>query len=814
MIINGHWQLAQYPTDVPDKALFLDGLNWIAATVPGAVQYDLMSHGLLSNPYASTKNAFDAAWVAKSDWLYKCNFTISELSREGHWVLKVNGVDTYGEVWIDNTFLGEVCNNYRSYEMQVPAEALKYGENTLYIRVKAHDRMMKGVKEAEELLDRRDGVEGLQGKSLIRRYQRSFFTNSSLLNIGTGVLGIGINRPVELCFYSGAYVSDCFFRTTSISANMAKGEVHVKINGAEDKAITTCISIYDNDGEIVSYSAQSRNDSVYVSIPSPKLWWPVGYGEPYLYDLVVQLKVNGSCVHEIKQKIGIRLIQLEQDGTANRETFQFRINGKPIYVRGQNFIPLDYIKVYGSKEDYTRFFKLLKNANTNLLRIWGGGMPESEDFFNMCDSMGILVWQDCFMHSNVYPDYDPEFVKEILDESTEIIINARKHACLAIICGGNEQIEGWEEWGWSFDLARFYGRKILDKLALLSKGLCPDLPFVENSPHGGKYAQSPIKGDCHNWGSYFNAFKDPLFVTETCWTHESYSRPDTLKKFMDLDVDEYTGKGWFEKFSARTSLQPQNRQPYSNWFNRGTLRDYLISMEIEQMRADYSALSIFRLRSPSNRGIVYWSFNKGGPLFQFGCVDYGGEPMMSYYVVRRLFQQVVIGVYRDIDDIHVVLSNESGALFEGSVELFHYRADGKIISHNQKKVKATDGSRSRSLSLINGYQAVSDRSKEVFFVRLFDKQSNIISEDILYLCPFSEFCQDKAPIKVEIVGNDIVLECDGVLQLVEIKSNHKIMLSDNYFPLAPGHKKTIKVDVLQQISNEPITFTVSNIVQL
>jgi len=439
-------------------------------------------------------------------------------------------------------------------------------------------------------------------------------------------------------------------------------------------------------------------------------------------------------------------------------------------------------------------------------------MPESEEFLSRCDKLGILIWQDFFMHSNVYPDYDDEFVKEILDESEEIVVNARRHTCLSILCGGNEQLEGWEEWGWSFDMERFYGRIILDKLHGLADRVCPDLPYVDNSPHGGRYSQSPIEGDCHNWGSYFNAFKDPLFVTETCWTHESYSRPETLKKYMDIDVDDFYGKGWFEKFSELTSLQPQNRQPYSNWFNRKDLRSYLVSVEMEQMRADYSALSILRMRSPSNRGIVYWSFNKGGPLFQFGCVDYGGYPMMSYYVVRRLYAPVVVVVYRDVEDVHVMLSNESGCEFNGFVELIHMNAKGDELQKIEFSVSAEDGSRMRLLSLMDKYKEVVDRSREAFVTRLRDGVGNVISEDILYSCPFSEFRQENVDINAELspCGRELTLSCDSVMQMVALESNHKILCSDNYFPLIPGESKIIKIELIDKTCDEATVLQINS----
>ena len=848
-----HWQVTQYPTDA-DGVLHTDGLDWLPATVPGAVHYDLMTAGKLENPYASTAAAFKAAWVAGSDWLYRSVFTLQDVEQTGRHVLMVQGVDTYGEVWLNEYLLGEVANNYRSHEFELPPVSLRAGENTLYIRIKAHERMMQGVDEAKRLLKRDDGVAGTLGKALIRRYQRSFFAGaSSLLNLGTGVLGIGINRPVELRNYPGVRIVDCFFRTTALAPDAAHGEIHVETEWG-DGLVTA--DIRDADGAIVAKATGETVDGkliLPVEIKNPRLWWPAGYGEPYLYELTVGLYEGtdndlifsegdcgsepamtdssaGDCgyfreaedraamtgfqaafpLDEIRQKIGLRLVEVVKNLPGGRHSFYFKINGKRIYIRGQNLIPLDYLKVYGSAADYDRVFRLFTNAHTNLVRIWGGGMPESAEFFESCDRLGILVWQDCFLHSNPYPDYDTGFVAEVLAETEEIIRRTRPHPCFALICGGNELLEGWEEWGWKNELGHFYGGSIPhEHLPELAERLCPDIPYICNSPHGGTYAQSPVTGDCHNWGNYYNCLKDPLFVTETCWTQESYSRPETLKKVMGLDVDDYTDSSWIERFSALTSRPLINRLPFSWWFDISNLRNYLCALEIEQARADYSALGVFRLRSPSNDGIVYWSFNKGGPLFQFGCVDYGGIPLMSYYVLARLYAPLVVGIYRDMNDIHVVISNESSSDFTGKAELLHLHADGTLLARHECPLDIADGERKRALTLHDGYATVKDRTREVFFTRLYDGQGDVISEDILYLCPFSEYRQPAdAKLKTEIIpladgAYEVTLTCDSVLSLVAIEADCNILCSDNYFPLvpsalesAPGALKRVRVEVL------------------
>jgi len=802
------WKVAGYPAGLSDHTAPVSaGLSFIEASVPGAVHYDLIAANMLENPYRSTRTAFAAAWVAKSDWLYQNTFDLDEEALSARrYFLRINGIDTFGEVWLNGAKIGDTQNNYRHYEFPIDADVLKARDNLLEIRVKAHHRMVKDKLEAAKCLGHGDeAIEGLMGKSLIRRYQRSFFTTSSLLNIGAGVLGIGINRPVELAYYSAARITDWTFRTLAIKNNRADCEILIDAEGGD--SVVEAVITNPRTGKMVftgKGNVKGGRLTFNATIDHPELWWPSGYGSPFLYQLQLNLIHNSICVHQIDKLIGIKTTELVDKLPNGRETFYIRVNGKRIYIRGQNTIPLDYIKVYGSEEEEGRFFRLLENSGTNLIRVWGGGMPAGERFYDACDRMGIMLWAEGFLHSNVYPDYDADFVKEYGLECTEMLTRVRRHASLCLICGGNEQIEGWEEYGWQGHIERFYGEMLFSEVMHgIAGALCPEIPYILNSPHGGGDCISPVSGDTHNWGSYYNAFKDPLLVSETCWSQETYSRPETLEKYMDMNVDDYQGKGWFDRWTEETSRTRIGRLAFSNWHHddNPSLRRYLHTLELEQARADYNALRLFRLRSPSNSGIIYWSFNKGGPLFQFGCVDYGGYPLMSYYVVSKLYRDVAAGLFRDGGEIYIAVSNESGQTFIGSAELLHYNEDGNVSS-NLIDVTIHDGQSKKVYANEDIYPAVADRTKEALFLRLRDKDQNIVYEDILLLCPFSEYIQKPSQItctltRIHAERFELSLETDCIIRQVELESNQKILCSENYFPMAPEAPKRIMIEILE-----------------
>ncbi|WP_284253614.1 glycoside hydrolase family 2 protein [Pseudolysinimonas kribbensis] len=783
--------------------------DWLPAVVPGVIQYDLVRAGRLENPFGGTEAAREAAWVAESDWVYATDFDAPDLESAPRWGLHFDGIDTFAEVWLNGQLLGRTGNAYRNYDFELESSRLTPTGNRLVVRLRNHaSGVADKIPEARERLRVTDGIEGRTGKALIRRYQRSFFTGSSLLNVGTSVLGIGIHRPVSLVPLPAATITDLFVKTVDVADGTATLDARVAITrtapGTAVRARVRLMSPDDPDTVVADAVAEvpagdgPTDVHLRLEVPDAKLWWPRGYGEAVLHEARATIESGDVVVDAVRQPVGIKTVELREELPSGRATFEFVVNGVPVHVRGTNYIPVDYLKVHGDEGAYRRVFELLVNGNNNLLRMWGGGAVESDSFYDECDRLGIMIWQDFYLHSNVYPDYDPEFVAEFAAESREMVHQLRRHAGLVLLCGGNEQREGWDEWGWRDTMDRFYGEKLItETIPAIVAELDSGIPYIDNSPHGGSTSQSPLAGEGHIWGSFFNSTKDPLFVTETCWGQESYSRPETLAEVMGLDVDEFAGLGWAERWQARTHLGLFIRMPFTDYHSEGGLREYLAALEVEQGMADYFALSNFRLRSSSNRGIVYWSFNKGGPLFQFGAVDYRLRPLMSHYVVARLYAQTVVGAYRDNDTVRVIVSNRSRRAVAGELEIVHVRTDGTVIKRWHQSVEVAEDTNAEVLSLDGYYREVIDRSTEVILARL-SIDGEPVSEDLLLLCPLAELRTPRSEVAVEVARAgagiwDLTLSVAGVSKLTQIDGADDLVMSDNFLPLVAGYPRTVRV---------------------
>lgn len=824
--LSGTWRAARLDPQhrTPDGPPATDALSFLDAVVPGAVQYDLVRAGELENPYGGTEAAFAAQWVSDSDWVYRTRFD-ADPAAAPRWALEFDGIDTFADVWLNGVHLGSTANAYRRYRFELSPGDLRAEGNELLVHVKAHGSMITDmIPEARERLGHTDGVEGKLGKSLIRRYQRSFFSgNSSLLNVGTGILGIGVHRPVRLLALGPVEVTDVFLRTLSLDEHLASVEVEVAVDtaGADPAGLTVEVELGgpDDAAVVVATAAVPLGgdgpERVRLEVPDPRPWWPRGYGDPTRYPLRVRVARGATVLAQAERQVGIRTVELREAEPSGRPTFQLVVNGTPLYVRGTNYIPVDYLKVHGGPADYRRFFELIVAGNNNLVRMWGGGAIESDDFYDECDRRGIMIWQDGYLHSNTYPDYDPDWVEEFRQESREMIVGMRRHPCLVVLCGGNEQREGWDEWQWKDQIDRFYGEKLItETIPELVAELEPGVPYVDNSPHGGAWSQSPVYGEGHIWGSFFNSYKDPLFVTETCWSLESYSRPETLEEVMGLDVDAFSGLGWTEKWTKHTGRPMLTKFPYTGYHNTGGLRPYLHGLELEQAFADHHALTNFRLHGSSCHGIVYWSFNKGGPLFQFGAVDYRLRPLMSHYFVARLFRDVVVDVYRDVDDVRVLASNASTRPVQAELELVHLTTAGEELGRWSASKEIPAGGLVRLLDLEGHYRTVVHRDREVAFARL-TVDGEPVSDQILLFCPLVELVTPQAGLSVEprrVADGDWELEIrtDGVSKLVQIEGTDGLILDDDYFPLVTGLPRTVRVRALER-TGLPVTLRVSSL---
>lgn len=350
--LNDGWHAAQYSDGAQADGQFpeLAQAEWFDAVVPGALQYDLIRHDRLSNPYASSKAVQDAEWVHQCDWVYRLNFRLAADCKESSELfLELDGIDTFAELWLNGVSLGSTANAYRSYRLPIDRALLRDEGNELVVHMKAHKRMVEHmVPEAKKRLG-----ESFKYKALIRRYQRSFFAGSSLLNLGGEVLGIGLYMPLRIVAEPKKRIEDVHFKVRDVATDVAHADVDIQLNCSEAGAFVIA-SLFDlESGGCISENevmVEGKSLTVSLEVSEPKLWWPRGYGAPSRYRLRVDLIMEGKVVSSYEKLVGLRTSRIDTKAENGRENYQLVINDVPIYIRGHNIIPVDYIQVHGPWE--------------------------------------------------------------------------------------------------------------------------------------------------------------------------------------------------------------------------------------------------------------------------------------------------------------------------------------------------------------------------------------------------------------------------------------------------------------------------------
>ncbi|HEY0171656.1 MAG TPA: hypothetical protein VGB98_11590, partial [Pyrinomonadaceae bacterium] len=425
--------------------------EWLKATVPGSVHTDLLANGRIGDPFYRD-NERKLQWIGKTDWEYRTTFDVpAPLLARRHAELVFEGLDTYAEVFINDRPLFYANNMFRTWRAGV-REALRPGRNTLRILFKSPiNEALPRVKEfGYELPAANDQGEKTSPYTRKAPYHYGW-------DWGPRFVTSGVWRPAWLEVWDGARLLDLHVSRQRLGRDAAQltAEVEVISDGDADGVLV----VEDpSDGRVrarqaVKLSAGSRRFALGLQIPAPQLWWPAGMGAQKLYTLRARLLTNGGgkVLDELSTRVGLRTIELRQRPDAAGKSFTFVVNGVPVFAKGANWIPADTFPARVTRERYRQLLESARDANMNMLRVWGGGYYESDDFYELCDELGLLVWQDFMFACSMYPGGE-NFLENVRREAVDNVRRLRGHPSVALWCGNNEVETAWHHWGWKQNL--------------------------------------------------------------------------------------------------------------------------------------------------------------------------------------------------------------------------------------------------------------------------------------------------------------------------------------------------------------------------
>lgn len=825
LILNEGWSFAQSGTD-----------KWLPATVPGTVHQDLIRQELLPNPFYGT-NEEKIQWVENEDWEYQTLFTVTDeqLSRDGA-QLTFEGLDTYADVYLNGSLLLKSDNMFVGYTVPVKS-VLRKGENRLHIYF--HSPIRQTLPQWAS-----NGFD-YPADNDHHEKRLSIFTRKAPYSYGWDwgirMVTSGIWRPVTLRFYDVATIDDYRVKQLALTDASAQLSNELEVNSISPKEqpaeVTITYSLEGGQETVVRQNILLQPGINQITVPAevqnPVRWMPNGWGKPTLYDFSATVTCGEKVIAAQHHRIGLRTIRLVNEKDKDGESFYFEVNGIPMFAKGSNYIPHDALLPNITTERYQTLFRDIKEANMNIVRVWGGGTYEDDRFYDLADENGILVWQDFMFGCTSYPA-DPTFLKRVEMEADYNIRRLRNHACLAMWCGNNEILEGLKYWGWEkkytpdvykgmfTDYDKLFRELLPARVSALDEGRF----YVHSSPYFANWGrpESWGTGDSHNWGVWYGQkpFESldtelPRFMSE--FGFQSFPEMKTIATFAapeDYQIESKVMNG-HQKSSIGNALIKTYME-----------RDYILPEKFEDfvyiglvlqghgMRHGFEA---HRRNRPYCMGTMYWQLNDSWPVVSWSGIDYYGNWKALHYQAKRAFAPLLMNPLQEGDSLNIyLLSDQLEPQEQLTLEMQLMNFSGKTLKREVlKQVVAPANSSMRVYQQPVAFWVTPEQRKEcVLLLILKDKSGRKLAEESYFFNKTKELNLPETTVSYKVKQLDgsceVTLSTKGLAKDVFIETPIQgARFSDNFFDLLPGQPKKIVISSPSLKKEEKMTLTVKHI---
>ncbi len=666
-----HWTLTAIPSSATgDLKIPAD----FSATVPGEVHTDLLTAGAISDPFDGD-NETRLAWIGRTDWTYRGRFAWTPGVEQRH-DLVAEGLDTIATLVLNGTEIGRTANQHRCYRFDVTT-LLREGVNDLEIRFEAP---VTAAQRLSEELGERPRASG-HPFNAIRKMASGYGWDW-----GPDLAGAGIWRPIAIESWSIVRLSTVR-PLASLSGTEGVLSVHLTCEWTSPTppSGTQVTARVGHQTVVTDIPAGVTDAQLELRLPDASPWWPRGYGEPTLYDVAVVLTDIDTDEHRDgwSGRVGFRNVTLSTAPDDHGSEFVLAVNGQAIYVKGANWIPDDALLTRLTTETYRSSIHDAVDAGMNLLRVWGGGLYESEDFYAACDELGVLVWQDFLFACAAYSEEEP-LRGEVEAEARQAITRLSRHASLALWNGNNENIWGYVEWGWRSQLGDLswgdgYYTEILP--ALVAE-LDPRTPYTPGSPFSFARYHHPNDfrhGTMHIWDVWnqvdYTHYRDypARFVSE--FGFQGPAAWSTLTVVVhDQPLDPYGHQMLIHQKAADGNGKLErglgDHLPVWDTDPQAAMDDWHWLTSLNQARAVGYGIEHFRSHFPLNRGAVVWQLNDNWPVISWAAVDFAGIRKPLWHTLKRVYADRLMTVQPRNSDGGIALPtlvahNDSGDPWTG-----------------------------------------------------------------------------------------------------------------------------------------------------
>ncbi|MEU8260690.1 glycoside hydrolase family 2 protein [Micromonospora sp. NPDC048999] len=626
----------------------------VPATVPGCVHTDLLAAGLIPDPYLDD-NEDALGWIGRTDWVYQTTFDWQPGDAD-RVDLVCAGLDTVATVTLNGTEVGRTENQHRGYRFDVGG-LLRPGANTLTVRFDS----AYGYAQAhrERLGDRPNAYP--EPFNFIRKTACNFGWDW-----GPTLVTAGVWQEIGLHAWSTARLATVRPLVT-LDEDTGRVELRVEVERAADVPLVVRAEVAGVAVE-ATIPAGERTAVARLTVRDPDRWWPVGYGEQPRYPLTVTLHAeDGRTLDSWSRRIGFRSVRLDTTPDVDGTPFTLHINDVPVFVRGVNWIPDDVFPNRVTRQRLAERLTQAVEANVNLIRVWGGGRYESADFYDLADSLGLLVQQDFLFACAAYPEEEP-FRTEVEAEAREQVSRLAAHPSLVLWTGNNENIWGWHDWDWQQALAgRTWGRGYyLDLLPRVVGELDPTRPYWPGSPWSGRddvHPNDPAHGTTHIWDVWntddYVKYREylPRFVAE--FGYQAPPAYATLRRALSDDPLAADSPGMAHHQKAIDGDRKLRRGLDAHLPTPADFDDWHYLTQLNQARAIQLGVEHFRSHRPVCMGTIVWQLNDCWPVTSWSAVDGDGRRKPLWYALRRAYADRLLTVQPRDGGLALVAVNET-----------------------------------------------------------------------------------------------------------------------------------------------------------
>ena len=784
--LNGAWSL-----EIPGSPFAV-----VPATVPGSVYHDLLTAELIPDPFYRD-NEMEALKLMDNDFLYSRSFEIgADLLTGDKVLLRAEGLDTIADIIINGKAVGCANNMHRIWEFDVK-DILIPGENTISVRFASPTRYIKEAYAASVADGSSDAMVGFPH---IRKAHCMFGWDW-----GPRLPDAGIWRDISIISIDTARIRD-----VRVDQFHEDGKVRLKVltnlTRYTEGDVSVAVSVTGPDGSVLT----AEGCDCEITVENPELWWPAGLGQQPLYTVKVEL----GELDVWQRRIGLRTMTVTRKKDQWGESFSHCVNGVDVFAMGADYIPEDNLLPRVNPERTRRLLEDARAANMNCVRIWGGGYYPDDFFYDICDELGLLVWQDFMFACAVY-NLSEEFEDNITAEFVDNVRRLRHHASLALWCGNNEMEDFVDKGEWvschrqKADYIKMY-EYIIPKVL---KAEHPQAFYWPASPSsGGSFddPQDPNRGDVHYWMVWhgllpFTDYRNHLFRYVSEFGFQSFPCMETIESFTepeDRNVFSYVMEKHQRNASANGRIVSYLSQMY---LYPREMTDLVYASQLLQAQAMQYGVEHWRRNRGRCMGAVVWQLNDCWPVASWASIDYFGRWKALHYYEKRFFAPVLISCHEEgilsqntnvnaepfnlEKSAHLNVSNETLKDFRGTAQWSLRRPDASVVEEGEFQVECP----AMSAVWLPKQDFSQYGTYDVYYsYRLLDEAGSLVGEGSVLFCAPKHFKFADPKLNAFVKDDEIIVTAEGYARSVEIMAGADVVLSDNYFDM-DGGVKAVKI---------------------